>query len=109
MGLLEKIVKNDIEITDQLKIQHELRMFYEQLFKKAICNASSKIVSFLDNISLPVINNDFFNLCENDLTENELLITLKSMQNKKKAPDNDGLTKEFYETFLNEIKNVFLK
>ena len=31
------------------------------------------------------------------------------MQNKKKAPDNDGLTKEFYETFLNEIKNVFLK
>ena len=108
MGLLEKIVKNDIEITDQLKIQHELRMFYEQLFKKAICNASSKIVYFLDNISLPVINNDFFNLCENDLAKNELLITLKSMQNNK-TPDNDGLTKEFYETFLNEIKNVFLK
>ena len=108
-GTVKKIIKNDIEITDQLKIQHELRMFYEQLFKKTICNANSKIVSFLDNISLPVINNDFFNLCENDLTENELLITLKSMQNKKKAPDNDGLTKEFYETFLNEIKNVFLK
>ena len=55
MGLLEKIVKNDIEITDQLNFQHELRMFYEQLFKKTICNASSKIVNFLDNISLPVI------------------------------------------------------
>ena len=83
-------------------------MFYEQLFKKTICNANSKIVSFLGNISLPVINNDFFNLCENDLTEDELLISLKSMQNNK-TPGNDGLTKEFYETFWNEIKYVFLK
>ena len=30
------------------------------------------------------------------------------MQNIK-APGNDGLTKEFYETFWNEIKYVFLK
>ena len=107
-GTVKKIIKDHIEITDQLKIQHELRMFYEQLFKKTICNANSKIVSFLDNISLPVINNDFFNLCENDLTEDELLISLKSMQNNK-TPGNDGLTKEFYETFWNEIKLVFLK
>ena len=67
-------------------------MFYEQLFKKTVCNANSKIVSFLDNISLPVIRNDFFNLCENDLTENEFLISLKSMQNNKTS-GNNGLTK----------------
>ena len=63
----------------------------------------SKIVFLLENISLQVINNDFFNLCENHLTEDELLISLKSMQNNK-ATGNDGLTKEFYETFWNEIK-----
>ena len=74
-GTIKKIIKNDIEITDQLKIQGELRMFYEQLLKKTICNANSKIVSFLDNISFPVINNDFFNLCENDLAEDVLLIS----------------------------------
>ena len=74
-----------------------------KLFKKTICTANSKIVSFLDNISLSVINSDFFNLCENDLTEDELLISLKSMQNNK-TPGNDGLTKEFYKTFWNEIK-----
>ena len=67
-------------------------MFYEQLFKKTVYNTNSKIVSFLDNISLPVINNDFLSLCENDLTEDELLISLKSMQNNK-TPGNDGLTK----------------
>ena len=83
-------------------------MFYEQLFKKTICNTNSKIVSFLDNISLPVISRDFFNLCENDLTEDELFIFLKSMQNNK-TPGNYGLTKEFYETFWNEIKHALLK
>ena len=78
------------------------------MFTKTICNANSKIVSFLDNASLPVVNNDFFNLCEDDLTEDELLIYLKSMQNNK-TPGNDGLTKEFYETFWDEIKYVILK
>ena len=65
-------------------------------------------MKFLERVSLPVINNDFFDLCENDLTEDEILISLKDTQNNK-TPGNDGLTKEFYETFWNEIKYVFLK
>ena len=44
-----KNIKNDIEITDQLKFQHRLRMFCEQLLKKTICNSDSKVVSFLRN------------------------------------------------------------
>ena len=60
-GIVKKIIKNDIEITDHLKIQHKLKMFYEQLFKKTICNSNSKIVSFLDNISIPVIMS--FSIC----------------------------------------------
>ena len=80
-------------------------MFFEQLFKKTICNANSNIVPFLDNIFFPVINIEFFNLCGNDLTEDELYISLKSMQNNK-TPGNDGLSKELYETFWNEIKQV---
>ena len=71
-GTVKKIIKNDIEITDQLKIQHESRMFYEQLFKETICNANSKIVSFLDNISLLIKNNYFSNLCENYLLQDQL-------------------------------------
>ena len=54
------------------------------------------------------MNNNFFNLCEKDLTKNELLISLKSMQNNK-IPGNDKLMKEFQKTFRNEIKYVFLK
>ena len=49
-------------------------------------------MKFLERFSLPVINNDFFDLCENDLTEDEILISLKDTQNNK-TPGNDGLTK----------------
>ena len=83
-GIVKKIIKNDIEVTDLLKIQHESRMFYEQLFKKTIYNANSKIVSFSDNIFFPVLNIDL----------TEPLIFLKSMQNNK-TPENDGLTTDF--------------
>ena len=75
--------ENYIEITDQLKIQHELRMFYKQLFKKIICNSNFKTVSFLNNSSFSVIINDFFNWYGNDLTKGELLVFLKSMQNTR--------------------------
>ena len=64
MVLLKKIIKNEQQLLNNV--------LNEQLFKKTICNTYSKIVSFLDSISLPVIKNDFFNLCENDLTEDDL-------------------------------------
>ena len=79
-------------------------MFYEKLFKKTICNANSKIVFFfLGNITPLVINNDFFNLCENDVSEDEIEISLKCMKNIK-TPNNGGLMKYFYETFWNDTK-----
>ena len=37
-----------------------------------------------------------------NLTEKDLYNSLKSMQNDK-SPGNDGLTKEFYVTFWNEL------
>ena len=59
-----------------------------KLFEKTICNTNFKIISFLDNISLPVINNDFFKFCQNNLTEDEILIPLKSAQNNKTPGKN---------------------
>ena len=88
-ALIQKVIfslENETYLTDRIKwelLKYEIRKF-------------------------PVISNDFFNLCENDLTEDEILISLKSMQNNK-TPGNDGLTKEFYKTFWNEIKQFFLK
>ena len=44
--------------------------------------------------------------CEGPITESELLNALESMPNDK-WPGNDGLTKEFHETFWEEITISF--
>ena len=81
-----------------------MNSYLQKLYTILIQNSFNQ---FLVNISLPVINNDFFNLYENDPNTGELLISLKCMQHNK-TTGNDGLTKEFYETFQNERK-TFLK
>ena len=58
-------------------------------------------------MSLPKLDNQKTLSCEGPITESELLNALKSMSNDK-SPGNDGLTKEFYETFWNEIKNPLI-
>ena len=44
------------------------------------------------------INSKSFDICENEITEKDLIIALKIMPNCK-SPRHDGLTKEFYEHF----------
>ena len=41
------------------------------------------------------------------IIEKDLYNSLKSMQNDK-SWGNDGLTKEFYETFWNKLKEIFV-
>ena len=45
---------------------------------------------------------------ENKISETDLFDSMKSMKNKK-TPCNDGLTKEFYETFWDELKAPLMK
>ena len=46
--------------------------------------------------------------CKKNLTEKEIYNSLISFENNK-SPGNDGLTKEFYCTFWDDIKNTFMK
>ena len=43
---------------------------------------------------------------EAEITEDNLLVALKSISNTK-TPGNDGLSTEIYETFWEDIKDVF--
>ena len=47
------------------------------------------------------------NECDNELSEKELYISLMSMQ-KNKSPGNNGLTKEFFVAFWEDLKDVYL-
>ena len=43
-----------------------------------------------------------------ELTKKDIYDSMKSIENNK-SPENDGLTKEFYVTFWDDIKATFVK
>ena len=99
--------RNDLEITNFEKVNKELLYFYENLFKKKNTCTKEKLEQFLNSISLPTLINDEKLICEGEITEKELFISLSKMENNK-SPGNDGLTKEFYVTFWSELKDTFI-
>ena len=76
-------------------------------FRSTSANTSEDCESFLNKVFVPKLNYEHARICEGDLNELELLKALKSMQNNK-SPGNDGLTKEFYETFSKVLKHPFM-
>ena len=57
----------------------------------------------LNQISIPVLIGEQSQTCEGPILESELLKALKNMSYNK-SPGNDVLTKEFYETFWEDLK-----
>ena len=106
-GMISKILIDNAEITDSQKIEEELKSFYENLFTCNNSNTQDQNLVFLENISLPKLSENEINLCEKNLTELELFESLTDMP-ENKSPGNDGLTKEFYVFFWEEIKECFL-
>ena len=81
------------------------KRFYEALFKKRGQKTTAEIKDFLNVIDASKLSEDQVKLWENDLTENDLYKSLRSMPNNK-SPGSDGLTKEFYETFWDDLKEI---
>ena len=73
-----------------------------QILQKFLKKNASKLdlekKSFLNSITLPNLTSKSFDICESEITEKDLITTLKSMPNGK-FPGNDGLTKQFHEHF----------
>ena len=59
------------------------------------------------SLNIPKLSTDQIILCDIELTEKDLYDSMKSMENDK-SPGNDGLTKEFYVTFWDDIKATFI-
>ena len=77
------------------------------LFKETLSFFSNNLETYLNTISFPELTKGKSKTLDGRITEEELLIALQSMENNK-SPGNDGLTKEFYTTFWNEVKAPFL-
>ena len=97
-GTIKTLLDDYKEITTPSEISLTLKTFDENLFQKTIAKSISDIEMFLSDIQLPTISDENYTICEDQVTEDNLLVTLKSMPNNK-TPGNDGLSKEFNETF----------
>ena len=100
---IKKLIIDDTEVTDQTCILNHIKDFYEAFFKKREQKTTAEIKDFLNVIDVSKLSEDQVKLCEEELTEKDLYNSLRSMQNDKSS-GNDGLTKEFYETFWDELK-----
>ena len=103
----KKLVVDDKEITDQTHILEHIREFYETLFKTGERKNAIEMETFFSDDDIPKFSEDQAKLCEENLTKKDFYNSLKRMQSDK-SPGNDGLTKEVYETFWNELKEIFI-
>ena len=105
-GTIETLLEYGKEITTPSEISLTLKQFYENIFQKTIAKSVVDIEMFLSDIHLPTISDHNYNICEAKVTDDNLLVALKSVPDNK-TPGNDGLSKEFYETFWEDIEDVF--
>ena len=91
-----------------LLVAETIKLFYETLFQRPSQEYSvDDINHFLNTLDIPKPSTDQITRCKIDLTEKDLYDSMKSMENDK-SPGNDGLTKGFYVTFRDDIKETFI-
>ena len=99
---IRKLIVNEKEINNETEILNQIKLFYETLFQKPSQKDSADDVNhFLNTLDIPKLSTDQIFRCD------ILCDSMKSMENDK-SPGNDGLTKEFYVTFWDDIKATFI-
>ena len=91
---------------DLTKINNAICDFYANLFKEKLKTNSENLNNFLNDLSILSLAETQKQICEEELTENDIYESMISFDNNK-PPGNDGLTKEFYQTFWQDLKDIF--
>ena len=79
-----------------------------KLYAKTLQKSLPHVDNFFENVILPILTQeqkqDYY---EKEISKKEVIDALRSFNNNK-SPENDGLTKEFYEAFWCELKQPFM-
>ena len=106
-GTVKKLEIDDKEIDNSVETNKELERFSENLFKRKLRKTKHAYNEFLRDISPPTLSLEKKQVCDEQISEQEVILAIKSFSNNK-FPGNDGLTKELYETFWEELKQHFM-
>ena len=77
------------------------------MFSENVNVSKNETMQFLSLLSIPQLAEDQSRDCEFILSEKDLLFVLKSLPNND-SPGNEGLTKEFYEVFWEDLKTPLI-
>ena len=105
--LRKLMTSSDTEVHDPVVIMSHIRSFYSSLYKRRSSKNEKECLEYLRSFNLPQISSSERESCEGLLTRKECWEALQSMKNRK-SPGNDGLTKEFYVCFFNEISPLLI-
>ena len=83
-------------------ILDNIKSYCSSLYKKHSNKSENDCLSFVTNLNLPKLSEYQQTLCEGKLTRRECWESLLPMGSNK-SPGNDGLSKEFYICFIDEI------
>ena len=101
----------DTIVNDPAKILLMQQSFYKKLYSETPNDSEESVNaathSLFAGLNLPKISNAEKEKCENLLSEQELLKSVKAMKNRK-SPGCSGFTAEFYKFFYNDIKQILL-
>jgi exonuclease III len=104
---ISKLEVNGKVLTKETDILNAEVNFYKTLYSEKLNNAETKYKDsmnhFLEDNSNKKLTNIEKSLCEKDITEEEILRSLKGLHNNR-TPGTDGFPSEFYKFFWIDIK-----
>ena len=101
------ITENNSEISEPQAILLRIKEFYSTLYKRCSNKGEEECLEYLKTLKIPKLRDVERESCEGLLTKKECWDALQRMKNDK-SPGSDGLTKEFYVCFFNEISNILI-
>ena len=96
------LTESSSEIIDSNAILSELKSFYSNLYEQRSTKTKADCLHYISNFSVSKLSEEDRIICEGKLSKKECYDALLSLGNNK-SPGNDGLSKEFYVCFCNEI------
>ena len=102
------LTETDDEISNLSEIMIHIKDFYSSLYKQRSLQTEVECLECLSRINIPGLTQVESDSCEGLLTERKCWEALSLMKNGK-SPGNDGLMKEFYVCFFNEINQFLIK
>ena len=102
------LISSNAEISKHSDIMNHIKEFYASLYKRRSTKTEHDCLKYLHNINIPQLSQSERESCQGLLTKRECWKALCSMKSNKSS-GNDGLTKEFYRCFFNEISDFLIQ